>query len=493
MPNRGAYVESIARRDLGRMDRIVAGKKERSKLGEVLDAEESIQSLLAGQLGGGLSKQNGAIAITESRVVFVSGQESRDWTFPAISYAQHRGSWSGNDLKLFLADGGETTLTNVSPVDRVEQAAEIITERAAGTPPPDNAEQASTAEYQTTASAKPGEDGGGGAYSEEARRITDIKDADRALEALHKEHRSRIESARRSMQEAEESYSNGTMGARQRVAKAEEPRLVAFVGILKRVALFETQIRTPEGTYELTPEVSARAELHGMKQVVQGWIYKSDQDRREIYLHIDGPGWSEVVSYQLKSSSVTPNEIYQLADSINHGARNSDATRIDLRQRTRQATQELIDALLNRAAPERAASRLADVAQSDGRVRAYAAHVEALLSKADRGEPRARKTAERLQRIRSDLRELADAAMVEAQRAAEEGATARREAERLQAEIAATEPPAPHPSRVQPAVTTTPSGQSSMADELAKLVELRDKGILTPEEFDAAKQRVLSS
>jgi len=46
--------------------------------------------------------------------------------------------------------------------------------------------------------------------------------------------------------------------------------------------------------------------------------------------------------------------------------------------------------------------------------------------------------------------------------------------------------------RPQPAVTTTPSGQSSMADELAKLVELRDKGILTPEEFDAAKQRVLS-
>ena len=44
----------------------------------------------------------------------------------------------------------------------------------------------------------------------------------------------------------------------------------------------------------------------------------------------------------------------------------------------------------------------------------------------------------------------------------------------------------------QPAVTTQ-SGQSSMADELAKLVEFRDKGILTPEEFDAAKQRVLSS
>lgn len=36
-----------------------------------------------------------------------------------------------------------------------------------------------------------------------------------------------------------------------------------------------------------------------------------------------------------------------------------------------------------------------------------------------------------------------------------------------------------------------PSGGTSAADELAKLADLRDRGVLTPEEFEARKQRVL--
>ena len=132
MSNREPYVQSIASRDLGRMDRICAGKKELCKLGEVLETEERIEVLLGGQLGRGLSKENGAIAITERRVLFASRNESQDWPFTAISYAEHRGSWPSPELKLFLADGGEITMTNVTPADRVEQAAGIVTERAAG-------------------------------------------------------------------------------------------------------------------------------------------------------------------------------------------------------------------------------------------------------------------------------------------------------------------------------------------------------------------------
>jgi len=84
--------------------------------------------------------------------------------------------------------------------------------------------------------------------------------------------------------------------------------------------------------------------------------------------------------------------------------------------------------------------------------------------------------------------------MVEAQRAAEEGATARREAERLQAEIAATEPPAPHPSRVElTEKATAPSdGQSDVFEQLTQLAELRDAGVLTEEEFSQKKTDLLA-
>lgn len=107
--NREAYVQSIAGRDLGRIDRMGAGKKELRKLAEVLGTEERIETLLAAQLGRGLSRENGALVITERRVLFASRNESQDWPFPTISYAQHRpGSWSSQELKLFLTDGGET-------------------------------------------------------------------------------------------------------------------------------------------------------------------------------------------------------------------------------------------------------------------------------------------------------------------------------------------------------------------------------------------------
>jgi len=46
MSDREPYVQSIASRDLGRIDRIAAGKKELRELAEVLDAEERIEVLL---------------------------------------------------------------------------------------------------------------------------------------------------------------------------------------------------------------------------------------------------------------------------------------------------------------------------------------------------------------------------------------------------------------------------------------------------------------
>lgn len=43
----------------------------------------------------------------------------------------------------------------------------------------------------------------------------------------------------------------------------------------------------------------------------------------------------------------------------------------------------------------------------------------------------------------------------------------------------------------QPSQPSTPPGGASVADELLKLASLRDSGILTPEEFDAQKAKLI--
>jgi hypothetical protein len=45
---------------------------------------------------------------------------------------------------------------------------------------------------------------------------------------------------------------------------------------------------------------------------------------------------------------------------------------------------------------------------------------------------------------------------------------------------------------VQEAATTSGNGSSSTADQLSKLADLRDRGVITPEEFDREKAKVLS-
>jgi Short C-terminal domain/Phospholipase_D-nuclease N-terminal len=45
---------------------------------------------------------------------------------------------------------------------------------------------------------------------------------------------------------------------------------------------------------------------------------------------------------------------------------------------------------------------------------------------------------------------------------------------------------------VQEAAATSGNGSSGTADQLSKLADLRDRGVITPEEFDREKAKVLS-
>jgi hypothetical protein len=126
------------------------------------------------------------------------------------------------------------------------------------------------------------------------------KDAQRVLDESFKTYRSRVDEARKTLAKAEKAYASGVDRARKAANDAASPAKIASIGFGRSVTLTETTIKTPKGEYALTREVSARAEQHGNKQVVQGWVFKSDNDRREVYLHIDGPTWAEVVPFSMK-------------------------------------------------------------------------------------------------------------------------------------------------------------------------------------------------
>jgi hypothetical protein len=173
-----------------------------------------------------------------------------------------------------------------------------------------------------------------------------VKQASKSLTRAFRAYRSAVDGARRRCEQAERDYTNALRSAEQEREKAAQPRKLGSVGVLRSVVLTETTIKTPKGTFPLTPSVEARAEQHGNKQVVQGWVFKSDNDRREVYLHLTGPDWADVVPFALKHSSVEPRHVHQFAAKVGVAARGSNQARAAVRARV-AAVDERLRAIRN--------------------------------------------------------------------------------------------------------------------------------------------------
>ena len=148
--------------------------------------------------------------------------------------------------------------------------------------------------------------------------------------------------------------------AREASLKAGRGNKLESIGFVRSVTLYEDRIATPDGIRTLSPSVSATADQQGMKQVVQGWVFKSDQDRREVYLKIDGPDWSTVVPFKIQSSIAKPQDLHRFAASVNSAAKQSDRSKESIRLRKKVADRQLLARLEDRAAIEAATRELAD-------------------------------------------------------------------------------------------------------------------------------------
>ena len=88
---------------------------------------------------------------------------------------------------------------------------------------------------------------------------------------------------------------------------------IASVGMLSKVTLYELQVEYGNQRWWLD-NLHATVTQDGMKQVVQGWVIKTNQDRRELYLHVPG---AFVATFNLQHSAVTPAQLMDFAEAIN--------------------------------------------------------------------------------------------------------------------------------------------------------------------------------
>jgi hypothetical protein len=315
-----------------------------------------------------------------------------------------------------------------------------------------------------------------------------IKDGEKTVQRAFKDYKKRVAAARNVLVRAEKAHTGRVKEAQRARTNAASPKKIAAIGALRRVTLTETSIRTPKGEFSLTPDVEARAEQHGNKQVVQGWVFKSDNDRREIYLHLQGADWAEVVSFPLKHSVLEPRQLHEFAAKVGVAARASDRSRAALEERVRIATSDVVAATADRAEVHAAAEAYVTAAWDVGDLKPATDALAALLERADLGDRKNRKVFDGLSEVRAEVKQalaLAEAARQRVQEAslAVTGETSEPSSTELMPERPTAKPdetPKPEP----------PS--NDVLDQIRRLGELRDAGLVTPEEFEDKKRELLA-
>ena len=192
-----------------------------------------------------------------------------------------------------------------------------------------------------------------------------IKAAAKALRKTSGAFIAAVSKARADAQRERKQYSTRVKRAQDAAEEAKEPKKISAIGLVRRATLYEDRIKVPEGVKRLTSEVEATADQHGIRQVVQGWIFKSDQDRRENLLGIRGADWSSVLVYKQENSSVTLADIHRFADEVNFAAQDSDRIDETLTGRYRESLKWLSQHMSSLAGLEDALSTFSAISSSE--------------------------------------------------------------------------------------------------------------------------------
>jgi Short C-terminal domain len=198
----------------------------------------------------------------------------------------------------------------------------------------------------------------------------------------------------------------------------------------------------------------------------------------------------------VRHSISEPRDLHAFATKVGATARNVEAARAAIGERVRAAESEVIRALRDRAAVEQAAAALVAATWEVDEVKAVKDRVEAFVADASMDDRRAKKARESVQALHEQGNRCAQEALSEQERVRGDSEAAQREA--TSREHVATRP-------VQPGARETPETkppaaskhESSVAnsgeilDQIRKLGELHEAGVLTAEEFSSKKGELL--
>jgi ribosomal protein L7/L12 len=231
-----------------------------------------------------------------------------------------------------------------------------------------------------------------------------VRDALKAVESAFKAYTKRLDAGRKGLSQVEQQYSAEVKRAERDLEQAGRPAKLASVGLMTRVTLTETTIKTSKGEHPLSTDMTISAEQHGTKQVVQGWVFKSDNDRREVYLHLTGPNWAEVVPFSLKNSITDARQLHEFAARAGVAARNSDNARAALAQRVESARSHLQAARFDRDAVHEAAESFVASAWDVQDLKPTSDQLGVMLQQADHSDRKVRRAVEELQQTRARVK-----------------------------------------------------------------------------------------
>ena len=294
-----------------------------------------------------------------------------------------------------------------------------------------------------------------------------LKEAVAGLKQALTAYRTQVAGAEKELTAVESERNRSIQAARKKLADDAKPRKVGSLGTMRKVTVTETTIQTPKGTFPLVEGIRAASDQHGMKQVVQGWVFKSDQDRREVYLHIEGPGWADVVPYNIKNAWVTPAQIHTFATTINGASANAPALGLQVVRRTQLAQQQLANEL-DKAAPLReAAARLVVQAADSELVDQWRTYVDQMITAVDEPENRkVKKAAGQMEEARAEVENRREAANARAESVRQDLERLEQEAKEIRAEARETQAKLPEGADRNEAIN---SWLDDVADRLVPL------------------------
>lgn len=128
------------------------------------------------------------------------------------------------------------------------------------------------------------------------RTDTPLDGALRELERVCAAHRVAVKKTRSAATAAVDALERAVRDAAKPVERSLAPSVVEKLS--RSLELGDRYVKVNGKRYLLDPSVRAWTDRTGNLDVEQGWVFKSEHDRRRLYLHVEGPDWHEVAEFR---------------------------------------------------------------------------------------------------------------------------------------------------------------------------------------------------